>query len=103
MRPLPTYSQFKTADEVLRGACHMVAMQIAHEPLLKQTVRNVFYERAMITARPTKKGMKVRVRRVVEYVTVRVRRVIEYMTVRVRRVIEYVTVRVRRVIEYVTV
>lgn len=54
-----SYSQFKTAEEVLRGACHMVAMQIAHEPLLKQTVRALFYERAKITAAATKKGMKV--------------------------------------------
>ena len=52
-------SQFKTSEDVLKGARHMVAMQIAHEPLVKQVVRTVFYERAMISTACTKKGVKV--------------------------------------------
>lgn len=37
----------------------MVAMQLAKEPLLRSSVREVFYERAKISIRPTKKGLKV--------------------------------------------
>ena len=37
----------------------MVAVQIAHEPLVKQTVRQIFYERAKIQIVPTRKGKKV--------------------------------------------
>ena len=51
--------QFRTTEDVLKGARHMVAMQIAHDPLVRDTVRETFYERAKISCRPTKKGMKV--------------------------------------------
>lgn len=51
--------QFKTIEEVLQGAKFMVALQLAREPLLRKSVREVFYERAKINIRPTKKGMKV--------------------------------------------
>ena len=37
----------------------MVALQLAHEPLVRQCVRQTFYERAKICVRPTKKGIKV--------------------------------------------
>lgn len=37
----------------------MVALQIAREPLVRKCVREVFFERAKITIRPTKKGIKV--------------------------------------------
>lgn len=37
----------------------MVAVQIAHEPLMKQTIRQIFYERAKIQIVPTRKGKKV--------------------------------------------
>jgi transcription elongation factor SPT6 len=53
------YRQFSTPEEVLKGAKHMVAMQIALDPLVRKCVRETFYERAKITLRPTKKGMKV--------------------------------------------
>lgn len=36
----------------------MVAMQIAREPILRRSVREVFYERATISVHPTKKGLK---------------------------------------------
>lgn len=37
----------------------MVAMQIARDPLVRQCVRETFYERAKITVKPTKRGKKV--------------------------------------------
>ncbi len=51
---------FSTAEDVLKGARHMVAMQIAHEPLVRIEVRQAFRERARLTCKPTKKGLKVR-------------------------------------------
>ncbi|XP_064612097.1 transcription elongation factor SPT6-like [Liolophura sinensis] len=51
-------SQFPTADDVLKGARHMVAMQIAHEPLVRQCLRETYYERAKLKVTPTKKGIK---------------------------------------------
>ena len=50
---------FSTTDQVLEGARHMVAMQIARDPLVRQCVREAYYERAKITVKPTKKGKKV--------------------------------------------
>ncbi|KAL3856432.1 hypothetical protein ACJMK2_011193 [Sinanodonta woodiana] len=50
--------QFATVEDVLLGARHMVAMQIAHDPLVRQSVRQAYFERAKIKVRPTKKGMK---------------------------------------------
>lgn len=44
---------------MLLGARHMVAMQISHDPTVRQIVRQAYYERAKITVRPTKKGIKV--------------------------------------------
>ena len=37
----------------------MVAMQIANDPNVRQEVRKVFYERAYMKLKPTKKGVKV--------------------------------------------
>ena len=37
----------------------MVAMQIAHEPLVRQVIRDQLKERARLTCKPTKKGLKV--------------------------------------------
>jgi len=50
---------FSTIDQVLEGARHMVAMQIARDPLVRQCVRETYYERAKITVYPTKRGKKV--------------------------------------------
>ena len=41
------------------GARHIVAMQIAHDPLVRQCIRTAYFERAKIKTRPTQKGMKV--------------------------------------------
>ena len=54
-----TDSTFSTVDKVLEAARHMVAMQIARDPLVRQCVRQTFYERAKVKIRPTKKGKKV--------------------------------------------
>nr|KAG5690166.1 hypothetical protein BaRGS_013623 [Batillaria attramentaria] len=51
--------QFPTEEDVLMGARHMVAMQISHDPLVRQAVRQTYYERAKLMVRPTKKGMKI--------------------------------------------
>lgn len=51
--------KFTTLEEVLQAAKFMVSLQIAREPLVRKCVREVFFERAKISIRPTKKGMKV--------------------------------------------
>lgn len=51
--------KFPTVEEVLQAGQYMVAIQIAREPLVRKCVREVFFERAKISIRPTKKGMKV--------------------------------------------
>lgn len=50
---------FSGVRAVLQGACHMVAMQISAEPLVRQALRQVFQSRAVLTVKPTKKGKKV--------------------------------------------
>ena len=52
-------STFSTVNQVLEAARHMVAMQIARDPLVRQCVRQTFYERAKLKIKPTKKGKKV--------------------------------------------
>ena len=52
-------STFSTVDQVLEAARHMVAMQIARDPLVRQCVRQTFYERAKLKIKPTKRGKKV--------------------------------------------
>ena len=52
-------SQFRTAEDVLEGARDMVAKQIAHEPVIRQVVRNIYFERCKITCAATKRGRKV--------------------------------------------
>lgn len=53
------FSTFSTVTGVLEAAQHMVAMQIARDPLVRQCVRQTFYERAKLKIKPTKKGKKV--------------------------------------------
>ena len=54
------YSTFSTVNQVLEAARHMVAMQIARDPLVRQCVRQTFYERAKLKIKRTKKGKKVK-------------------------------------------
>ncbi|XP_038075728.1 transcription elongation factor SPT6-like isoform X2 [Patiria miniata] len=51
-------SKFQSEESVMKAACYMVALQLAHDPLVRQCVRQTYYERAKISIRPTKKGMK---------------------------------------------
>lgn len=51
-------THFTTVEEVLEASKFVVARQIAREPLLRKSVREIFYERAKISVRPTKKGIK---------------------------------------------
>ncbi|EDO33602.1 predicted protein [Nematostella vectensis] len=51
-------SMFATTDQVLEGTRHMVAMQIARDPLVRQCVRETYYKRATLSVSPTKKGKK---------------------------------------------
>ncbi|KAJ8674975.1 hypothetical protein QAD02_010761 [Eretmocerus hayati] len=50
--------KFQTTDEVLKAAQLMVAIQIAREPLVRESVRKMYKEKAKISVRPTKKGIK---------------------------------------------
>ncbi|XP_076167976.1 transcription elongation factor SPT6 [Ptiloglossa arizonensis] len=49
---------FKTSNEVLKAVQLMVAIQLAHEPLVRKCVREMYLERAKLSVSPTKKGMK---------------------------------------------
>uniref|UniRef100_A0A146LTI5 Transcription elongation factor SPT6 n=1 Tax=Lygus hesperus TaxID=30085 RepID=A0A146LTI5_LYGHE len=50
--------KFPVAEDVLKAAKFMVSSQIAREPLVRSCVRDVFFERAKIDVKPTKKGLK---------------------------------------------
>ena len=50
--------KLKTSEDVVSAAVFMVATQLAREPLVRQTVREIFQERATVTVRPTSKGIK---------------------------------------------
>ena len=50
--------KLKNVEDVVKAAVFMVATQLAREPLVRQTVREVFQERATISCRPTAKGVK---------------------------------------------
>lgn len=50
--------KLKSKDDVTKAAVFMVATQLSREPSVRQTAREVFYERATINVKPTKKGMK---------------------------------------------
>ncbi|KAK9308785.1 hypothetical protein QLX08_001384 [Tetragonisca angustula] len=49
---------FKTSDEILKAAQLMVAIQLAYEPLVRKCIREMYMERAKISVKPTKKGIK---------------------------------------------
>lgn len=51
-------AKFLLLDEVIHAAKFVVARQISREPLLRKTLREIFFERAKINVRPTKKGIK---------------------------------------------
>lgn len=45
-------------EEILKAVQIMVAIQLAREPLVRKCVREMYMERAKISVRPTKKGIK---------------------------------------------
>ncbi|XP_078047458.1 transcription elongation factor SPT6 isoform X1 [Augochlora pura] len=47
-----------TPEEVLKAGQLMVAIQLAREPLVRKCVREMYMERAKISIKPTKKGIK---------------------------------------------
>ncbi|XP_076670314.1 transcription elongation factor SPT6 isoform X2 [Andrena cerasifolii] len=49
---------FQTSDEVLKAVQLMVAIQLAHEPLVRKCVREMYMERAKLSVKPTKRGIK---------------------------------------------
>ncbi|XP_008554918.1 transcription elongation factor SPT6 [Microplitis demolitor] len=49
----------KTTEEVLKAAQAMMALELSREPILRKCVRAIYMERAKLTVRPTKKGIKV--------------------------------------------
>ncbi|PIK37488.1 putative transcription elongation factor SPT6 [Apostichopus japonicus] len=51
-------SKFDSEEVVLRASRYMVALQLAHDPMVRQCVRQTYYERAKISVKPTKKGFK---------------------------------------------
>ncbi|XP_065088333.1 transcription elongation factor SPT6 isoform X1 [Ochlerotatus camptorhynchus] len=51
-------NRFTTVEDVLHAGKFMVARQLAREPLLRKCVREFYYERAKLSVRPTKKGIK---------------------------------------------
>lgn len=50
--------KFTNEEEILYAAKFMIARQIAREPLLRKTVRELFFERAKISVYPTKKHQR---------------------------------------------
>lgn len=50
--------KFSTEDEVLHAVKFVVARQLSREPVLRKSVREIFFERAKISVAPTKKGSK---------------------------------------------
>lgn len=50
--------RFQTVEDVLHAVKFVVARQIAREPMLRKSVREIFFERAKISIAPTKQGQK---------------------------------------------
>lgn len=50
--------QFANTDDVIQACKYMVSMQLAREPLVRKCIRETFFERAKLTVKPTKKGLK---------------------------------------------
>ncbi|KPM09770.1 transcription elongation factor SPT6-like protein [Sarcoptes scabiei] len=50
--------RFDSCEKVLQAATFMVGKQISCDPLVRKIVRQIYYERALVNVRPTKKGRK---------------------------------------------
>ncbi|XP_039837734.1 transcription elongation factor SPT6 homolog isoform X2 [Panicum virgatum] len=51
-----TCAMFETAQDVLRGARHMAAVEIGCEPIIKKHIRGIFMEKAVVSTSPTHEG-----------------------------------------------
>uniref|UniRef100_A0A0D9UXY2 Transcription elongation factor spt6 n=1 Tax=Leersia perrieri TaxID=77586 RepID=A0A0D9UXY2_9ORYZ len=51
-----TCAMFETAQDVLRGARHMAAVEIGCEPVVRKHVRSIFMNKAVVTICPTHEG-----------------------------------------------
>ncbi|UYV64588.1 SUPT6H [Cordylochernes scorpioides] len=51
-------NRYPNAGAVLEAARYMAAMQLSKDPLVRKVVRQVYQERACISVKPTKKGLK---------------------------------------------
>lgn len=49
--------RFQTVDEILHAVKFVVARQISREPMLRKSVREVYFERAKLSVAPTKQGL----------------------------------------------
>ena len=50
---------YPTESTVLEAAVRMVGWQLSREPLVRKTIREVFFERARLNVAPTQKGLKI--------------------------------------------
>lgn len=50
--------RFNSSEDVLHAVKFVVARQIAREPMLRKSVREIFFERAKLSVAPTKQGTK---------------------------------------------
>ncbi|GIX89466.1 transcription elongation factor SPT6 [Caerostris darwini] len=50
--------RFQTPEDCLKAAKFLVATQISREPAVRKCIRQTYFERAKLTVRPTKKGIK---------------------------------------------
>ncbi len=50
--------KFPKAEDVITASKYMMATEIAKDPLVRKVTREVFFERAVISVQPTKKGIK---------------------------------------------
>lgn len=51
-------NRFPTPEQVVKAAIYMAACQISSDPLVRKCVRQVYFERANLHVKPTKKGRK---------------------------------------------
>ncbi|XP_057340460.1 transcription elongation factor SPT6-like [Microplitis mediator] len=49
---------FQSTEQVLQAVQHMVAIQLAREPIVRKCAREMYMDRAKLSVRPTKKGIK---------------------------------------------
>eukprot|EP00771_Trimastix_marina_P001044 gnl/Trimastix_PCT/2089.p1 GENE.gnl/Trimastix_PCT/2089~~gnl/Trimastix_PCT/2089.p1 ORF type:complete len:1618 (-),score=369.71 gnl/Trimastix_PCT/2089:90-4475(-) len=48
--------EFPQPEDVVRASVHYVAMEISYDPLVREVLRDLFFEASLMTTRPTAKG-----------------------------------------------